>query len=61
MSQQPIFSFRGTKYKITYKGEGIQDEQWFLSQLEYAREQNDWVTVQNKLNNGIMWGHITEL
>jgi hypothetical protein len=58
MSKQPIYNFKGTEYLITYKGEGIQDEQWFLDQLKEAELQGDWATVNNKITGGLTWGHV---
>jgi len=58
MSKQPIYNFKGTEYLITYKGEGIQDEQWFLDQLKEAELQGDWVAVNNKITGGLAWGHV---
>ena len=59
--KNPIYSFKGTKYEITYNKSEIQNQQWFLRQLEAAAEQGDWVTVQNKINNGLMWGGVVEI
>lgn len=59
--KNPIYSFKGTKYEITYNESEIQNQQWFLRQLEAAEEQGDWVTVQNKINNGLMWGGVVEI
>ena len=58
MSKQPIYNFKGTEYLITYKGEGIQDEWWFLDQLKEAERQGDWVTVNNKITGGLAWGYV---
>ena len=58
MSKQPVYNFKGTEYLITYKGEGIQDEQWFLDQLKEAELQGDWVAVNNKITGGLAWGHV---
>ena len=59
--KNPIYSFKGTKYEITYNKSEIQNQQWFLRQLEAAAAQGDWVTVQNKINNGLMWGGVVEI
>jgi len=59
--KNPIYSFKGTKYERTYNKSEIQNQQWFLRQLEAAAEQGDWVTVQNKINNGLMWGGVVEI
>ena len=61
MSKQPIYNNRGSKYLITYKGEGIQDAWWFLEQIKAAEDQGDWVTVNNKITGGLAWGHIKKL
>lgn len=61
MEKQPIYNHRGSKYLVTYKGEGIQDEWWFLEQLQAAETQGDWVTINNKITGGLAWGHIKKL
>ena len=53
-----IFKYRGIKYEISYKGEGIQDTAWFIDQLEYAASVSDYVTVENRLKGGIIEGFI---
>ena len=58
MSKQPVYNFKGTEYLITYKGEGIQDEWWFLDQLKEAELQGDWVTVNNRITGGLAWGYV---
>lgn len=53
-----LYKYKGFDYTISYKGEGIQDTAWFIDQLEYAASVGDYITVENRLNVGIIEGFI---
>ena len=56
-----IFNYMNTEYLITYKGEGIQDAQWFKDQLQYCVDTHDFVTLNNKITGGLAWGYIKKI
>ena len=55
------YSYKGKKYLILYNEGGIQDEKWFLDQLNFAEKQGDWTTVKNRINGGLHQGYIKEI
>ena len=67
MSKNPnnpaSIQYRGKYYTIedsTDDEESIQTNEWIKQQIEYAMERGDWITVGNRINNGLKWGWIKE-
>ena len=55
------FNYRNTEYLITYKGEGIQDAEWYRAQLQECLDTNDFITLNNKITAGLAWGYVERL
>jgi hypothetical protein len=55
--------YRGKYYTIEDNSddeESIQTNEWIKQQIEYAMKIGDWVTVDNRISNGLRWGWIKE-
>lgn len=61
MENYPTFKFNKTTYQVRYKGEAIQNPQWQLKQLQHCLDENDWVTLHNRINNGLQNGWLVEI
>lgn len=67
MSKNPnnpaYIKYKGKSYTIEDNSddeESIQTNEWLKQQIEYAMEMGDWVTVDNRIINGLKWGWIKE-
>jgi hypothetical protein len=61
-----IIGYRGKKYEIDVPRRDIceaphQNNAWYKRQIEFAIEQQDWVTVDNRITNGIRFMWLFEL
>jgi hypothetical protein len=58
--------YRGKTYLIDIPMRDLvetphQDNKWQREQIEYAIERQDWVTVENRINNGLRFMWLFEL
>jgi hypothetical protein len=58
--------YKGKKYEIDVPIRDLceaphQDNKWRKEQLEFAIQQRDWVTVENRITNGIRFMWLWEL
>lgn len=58
-----IYTFKGIKYKIVedkFKDDPLRPAQ-LIRDFEHCEEIRDWVTIKNRIANGIMWGWLKEV
>lgn len=58
--------YRGKKYEIDIPRRDLceaplQDNKWHKQQMEYAISRQDWVTVENRITNGLRFMWLFEL
>ena len=61
-----IIGYRGIRYEIDVPARDLrdaphQDNQWHLEQLSYCMRTHDYVTLENRISNGLKFGWIWEL
>jgi hypothetical protein len=61
-----IIRYKGKKYEIDVSMEDLanaphQDNKWQREQIEFALRQQDWVTVENRIINGVKFLWLYEL
>lgn len=56
-----IFTFKGKQYEILPQEDKIQTSKWLLSQFEYAVKTHQFITVENRIINGLKYGWVREI
>ena len=58
-----IYTFRGKKYKIVedkFKDDPYRPAQ-LIHDFKHCEKTGDWLTITNRITNGVMWGWLKEL
>ena len=60
----PIYTYKGIKYEIlshiTDKDDKGRANQ-LLRDFQWCEEKGDWNTINNRINNGLLWGWLKEI
>jgi len=56
--KNPIYTFGGKNYEII---EEPQRANQLLRDFLHCEETKDWVTIKNRITNGLMWGWLKEV
>ena len=56
--KNPIYTFGGKRYEII---EEPQRANQLLRDFLHCEETKDWVTIKNRITNGLMWGWLKEV
>lgn len=58
-----IYQFKGIKYKIIedkFKDDPQRPKQ-LLIDFKHCEKAGDWVTINNRITNGLLWGWLKEV
>ena len=65
MKDNPIYTYKGVEYEIlshiTDKDNDVGRAEQLLRDFVHCEERGDWVTIKNRIGNGLMWGWLTEI
>lgn len=61
-----VYQFKGKQYKIIEEkannnGEDPLRAQQLLVDFKHCEEKKDWITIKNRITNGLMWGWLEEI
>ena len=56
--KNPIYTFGGKRYEII---EEPQRANQLLRDFLHCEETKDWITIKNRITNGLMWGWLKEV
>jgi hypothetical protein len=59
----PKFQYKGLWYEILSEVTDVDDEgraEQILRDFEYCESKGDWMTIKNRIKNGLMWGWLKE-
>ena len=59
----PKFQHKGLWYEILSEVTDVGDEgraEQLLRDFEYCESKGDWMTIKNRIKNGLMWGWLKE-
>jgi len=54
----PTYTYKGTTYEII---EEPQRANQLLRDFLYCEEKGDWLTIKNRISNGLLWGWLREV
>ena len=60
----PKFQYKGLWYEILSEVADVDDEgraEQILRDFEYCESKGDWMTIKNRIKNGLMWGWLKEV
>ena len=58
------YTFKGIQYEILSEITDKDDEgraNQLLRDFHWCEEKKDWVTIKNRINNGLLWGWLKEI
>lgn len=64
MESDLIIKYKGKSFKLDidfFKDDYPQDAQYHYEQLSYCIECSDFATLENRINNMLLWGGISEI
>lgn len=56
-----IFKFNQTEYEILPQEHKTQTAEWHLDQLEFAKKTHQYITIKNRIRNGLKNGWMREI
>ena len=59
-----IYTYKGTQYQIVREKVDKDDEgraEQILRDFQHCESMGDWMTIKNRITNGLMWGWLREL
>lgn len=59
MKNNITYTYNGITYEILTK-EGKQRDNQILIDFLHCEETHDWMTIKNRITNGMMWGWLRE-
>ena len=59
-TSQHRYTFGGKTYEILTK-EGKERDKQILIDFLHCEETKDWITIKNRITNGLMWGWLKEV
>ena len=64
MAKNPIYIYKGIQYEIIREETDKDDEgraTQLLRDFLHCESKGDWVTIKNRIGNGLMWGWLKEI
>ena len=59
MKNNITYTYKGITYEILTK-EGKQRDNQILIDFLHCEKTHDWMTIKNRITNGVMWGWLRE-